>query len=43
MSREGLAYPPPAGDGDAMSAMNWLSDAERQQLHDEAVTAIGRQ
>jgi DNA repair protein RadC len=34
MSREGLAYPPPAGDGDAMSAMNWLSDAERQQLHD---------
>ena len=33
MSREGLAYPPPAGDGDAMSAMNWLSDAERQQLH----------
>lgn len=34
MSREGLAYPPPAGDGDAMSAMNWLGDAERQQLHD---------
>lgn len=33
-SREGLAYPPPAGDGDAMSTMNWLSDAERQQLHD---------